>query len=289
MKVHRADDNYMTERQWALKGYLKKDNVTGVLMWTNRNCQKSAVYLTSDEVRLADDEEIIRYFKPEKDRKAIQARQKKEHERNYISELEEKTFELKEKVSELEKKLYKAEQKISLLKCSPSEILIVDTETTGRSYFDELLQVSIIDMNKEIRYNSYIRPSLRTSWESAEQVNHISPDMVKNAPSITNEIPKINAVLSSAKVLVGYNISFDLSFLTKSGVRYSFNTKIYDVMKEFAEIYGDWSEHFSEHKRQKLSACAEYYGYDWSNGKAHNSLSDCYATLHCFEKMLNEE
>lgn len=36
-----------------------------------------------------------------------------------------------------------------------------------------------------------------------------------------------------------------------------------------------------------LTKCAEYYGFDWNSiqENAHDSLGDCYATLHCYIKM----
>ena len=53
-------------------------------------------------------------------------------------------------------------------------------------------------------------------------------------------------------------------------------------MHEFAPIYGEWSEKRQDFKLQKLTTCANFYGYDF---EVHNSLSDAHATLHCFEQM----
>lgn len=36
---------------------------------------------------------------------------------------------------------------------------------------------------------------------------------------------------------------------------------------------------------KKLSVCADFYGYDWGQDKAHDSLSDCRATLYCYHKI----
>lgn len=35
----------------------------------------------------------------------------------------------------------------------------------------------------------------------------------------------------------------------------------------------------------KLTTCANYYGYDWGEDNAHNSLSDCRATLFCYQQI----
>lgn len=61
----------------------------------------------------------------------------------------------------------------------------------------------------------------------------------------------------------------------------------FDVMKEFAPIYGEWSEYHGDYKYKSLSVCAGYYGYEWE-GKAHDSLEDCKATLYCYKKMIGK-
>lgn len=77
---------------------------------------------------------------------------------------------------------------------------------------------------------------------------------------------------------------FDLSFLSAVCINNT-NAKIVDVMQDFAEVYGEWNEKYNCYKWQKLITCADYYGYDWSDDKAHNSLSDCRATLFCYQQL----
>lgn len=67
------------------------------------------------------------------------------------------------------------------------------------------------------------------------------------------------------------------------------NIALYDYKENFvADIYGEWSDKYGCNKWQKLTKCAEYYGYDWENDTAHDSLADCRATLYCYQKMLKE-
>lgn len=64
-----------------------------------------------------------------------------------------------------------------------NKILCFDLETTGLSFVkDEILQISIIDGLENVLLNTYIKPLHRKTWKQAEAINHISPDMVKNAP-----------------------------------------------------------------------------------------------------------
>lgn len=50
-----------------------------------------------------------------------------------------------------------------------------------------------------------------------------------------------------------------------------------------------WSDKYGCNKWQKLTKCAEYYGYDWENDTAHDSLADCRATLYCYKKMKEQK
>lgn len=138
-------------------------------------------------------------------------------------------------------------------------------------------------------YDSYIKPTKVTSWPEAEKVNHITPETVKIAPRIQDELPKIDAILRNAKKIIGYNTSFDLSFLTAAGATIPENIEIVDVMEDFAQIYGEYSETYGGNKWQNLSTCASYYGYDWPDNAQHNSVEDCRATLYCYQKMQEEE
>lgn len=144
--------------------------------------------------------------------------------------------------------------------------------------------MSIIDSQGNTLFNSYIKPLFTENWDGAMAVNHITPEMVANAPNIIEVKQEINKIINSANVIVGYNTDFDLSFLSAVGIENS-NAIIVDVMILFAEIYGEWSEIHNDYKCQKLTKCATYYGYDWENDTAHDSLADCRATLYCYNKI----
>lgn len=148
--------------------------------------------------------------------------------------------------------------------------------------------MSIIDSQGNTLFNSYIKPLYTDNWNKAMAVNHITPETVATAPNILEVKQEISRIINSAHTIIGYNVDFDLSFLSAVGIENSKATVI-DVMQDFADIYGEWSEQYGCHKWQKLTKCAEYYGYDWGTDIAHDSLADCKATLYCYQKMLQEE
>lgn len=159
--------------------------------------------------------------------------------------------------------------------------IIVDTETTGLhpEIDDDLLQVSIIDDQGLTLFDSLIRPHLLTSWDDAMAINHITPEMVQDAPEIVDVRRQIQDIFDHADMIIGYNTPFDLEFLRCCGnIRPLIDTQIIDVMQDFM--------HYMVHDRWfKLTAAADYFDFDWKAAPAHNSLGDCLATLHVYKNL----
>lgn len=165
-----------------------------------------------------------------------------------------------------------------------NKYIVLDTETTGlNATEDELLQVSIIDNEGTVLFDSYIRPTQHTEWAEAERVNHITPEMVADAPTIAEVMPEINDILKRYDKIVGYNVRFDADFLKNNGAEFADNTNFVDSMKIFSLYFS------ADNKRCKLTEAADYFCYDWSeHEEAHNSLGDCYATLYVYKKLTTD-
>ena len=266
--------NHKTARQWALQGFLPNNMAQGIELWTNRFCSHHYTYYSIDEVTKATDKQLESFFKPERERKNRKAREERQRLREKrLAKIERQEY-VKRSIPEIENKV-------------KHKGIVIDTETTGLNpKKDELLQVSIIDIDGNVLFNSYFKPKA-TSWTSAERVNGISPEMVENAPKISEKIKEINEIVYNSETIIGYNTDFDLSFLYYNGLILSENTKFIDVMTRFAEIYGEWSDYFGDYKWQKLITAADYYNYDWNSHleNAHNSLADCYATLYIYQQI----
>ena len=165
---------------------------------------------------------------------------------------------------------------------------VIDTETTGfDNEIDEILQLSIIDADENVVFDGFFKPIHNKRWDEAMAVNQITPEMVENAPAIADRIAQLNEIFAKAEKIIGYNTGFDLGFIKAAGISIPDNAEIVDVMPAFAEIYGEWNDYHGSYRWQSLSTASRYYKYDWDShkGQAHNSLSDCYATLYVYSKM----
>ena len=282
--------DYKTEYQWNKSGFAVKTDEKPIELWTNAYCQSSCLYYSPEQVRNMTDVEISDFKKSEALKRKIARDKLKEKKRLRVlkeEEIAKKEKEIANRYKRLNSKLEEIEKIISQKdKIEPyRDSIVVDVETTGfEAGKDELLQVSIIDSQGNVLYDSYLKPEVNISWFDAEKINGIIPNMVANAPDIVTEIPKIHEIISSANSIIGYCFDFDYDFLQAYGIKFDYD-KIFDVAKEFAIIYGEWDEYHQDYRFKKLVECASYYKYDWSKSKAHNSLSDCYATLHCYKSI----
>lgn len=293
-----------TELQWAKKGYFPNDDEGGLLLWTNRNHREKKRYFSQSQVHPGTPEELERYAAAgmkrmeEKHRLVVQGlkaqidrlERQSEKSREYIGQQE----------AEANRKLDSLIQAYRGLLCKqanekwicdmdlPARI-VLDTETTGLDPSrDELLQISVLDADTgETVLNTYVRPIWTFRWVTAQHINGISPEMVADAPTMEELLPKLRGIFAAAREVIGYNTSFDLDFLGQYGI--STCASIVDVMEEFAAIYGEWSDYRGDHTWQSLTTCAAYYGYDWGEDKAHDSLVDCTATLFCYKRIQAEQ
>ena len=169
-----------------------------------------------------------------------------------------------------------------------SDIIVIDTETTGLTPYDEILQLSIIDGNGKTLLNELYRPLNHTTWKEAEKVNGISFDMVKDKKFIAEDIDRIVSIISKAKKIVGYNVAFDLNMLMN-------NLSIFTSVQkcEIFDVYRNYKYLASENKlpilaKHTLKNVSEFFGYKVPAGeKLHDALTDVKATLHSYKEILN--
>lgn len=162
-----------------------------------------------------------------------------------------------------------------------SDVAVFDTETTGTNPWagDELLSISIVDGHGRDLFTSYVRPTRHRSWPDAQRVNGISPRMVRDAPTANEIADDVRKLLAGNVLVVGYNVEFDIGFLTNQGVLSREPMSRFDVMREYADVVlkgGSWV---------KLSELSRRYGYRF---RAHDAAEDARATAFCFRSLLTD-
>lgn len=282
----KADKDFRTYNQWVKLGYLPLPEFPGTLMYTNGFKVRRLLYWAANEVRPGTPEEMEeihnkqREKRKEQQRQAYQKRKEKEKaEQEYMQRVNDIELAYKRKAYLLEEAA-----QLPIIPChNPCKIVVFDLETTGLDPDeDEILQIAIIDGDGNTLINTLVKPYLHTDWCDAEMIHGISPAMVADMPQLHELIPVIKGIFESADLVVSYNgAHFDAAFLAAIGIDISHITH-FDVMHEFAPVYGVWDENRGSYRWQSLTTCANYYGYSLS---AHDALEDCKATLHCYKEL----
>lgn len=160
-----------------------------------------------------------------------------------------------------------------------------DLETTGLTQWDDVLQLTAInDRNEAV--NEYFNGRRQKKWKKAEEVNHISPEMVKDKPSFYERRDEFKALFKKYPVVIGYNVSFDVK-----GVYYGIYHHI-EYYSAIIDVFHLWKEYKKKHnietENNKLTTVAAYFGYDFSD-VAHDSYEDVYATIYVFSKIIEDD
>ena len=139
------------------------------------------------------------------------------------------------------------------------ETVYLDTETTGVSDDDEMVELTIIDDDGKPLIDTLIKPKYHTSWPGAQRVHGISPIDVRHAPTQKQITDKIRDAVRDTRVVI-YNAPYDSQYLPELEEA----AEIRCAMREFA----DWNKS----KWLKLVNATKIVGYEWEG--AHRALAD---------------
>lgn len=157
--------------------------------------------------------------------------------------------------------------------------VILDTETTGLTDNDEIIQLAITDLNGDSLVSELIKPAKKKSInKKALEVHGIKMSMLKDAPTF-NEIAKPLKKALKGKIVIAYNSDFDARMYSQShkfggGYKpWGMPKKWQCAMLQYSRFFGEWNEYQNNYKWQKLT------------GGDHSALGDCLATLEVIKTM----
>ena len=151
------------------------------------------------------------------------------------------------------------------------DFVVIDVETTGLSPKDsEIIQLSAVRYRdgREIEsFASYIHPSVHIPSRITE-ITGIRDSTVRNAPSFASIQKKYFDFIEKSPVVTGYNVSFDLRFLSAaSGIPLSSKWLYFDTL-EYVRLCDPGLPEY------KLGSVCAHIGY---RTNFHDALNDCRA------------
>lgn len=152
--------------------------------------------------------------------------------------------------------------------------IVLDTETTGLNYKDEIIDIAIVSRYGAVIFDSLIKPTCDIS-EGAAKIHGITKDLVKDAPTFPQIYSDLVSALENKKVII-YNKNFDTNKIEDMCELYELPEINYEAecaMQQYAKYYGEWSEYWENFKWQKLE------------GGNHRARGDALATFNLLKKM----
>ena len=135
------------------------------------------------------------------------------------------------------------------------DLVYLDTETTGLATTDEIIEVAVIDSIGQELFNQFVKPTQQIP-SSATAINGIINEMVKSALPWPIVWQSLKPLLYN-KVIASYNDEFDIRMMAQSHKHYGLNwnerLKTFDIMKCYAQFYGEWNPNRQSYKYFKLA------------------------------------
>jgi DNA polymerase-3 subunit epsilon len=160
-----------------------------------------------------------------------------------------------------------------LLEQSP---VFLDTETTGLDRSAEIVEISIVDSDGNVLFESFIRPSVPIP-AAVTRIHHITDKMVEKAPTWPAVWPLVRTHLAS-RVIAIYNEEYDLRLMQQSHARYRLpwkeNLRTACIMKLYAQFKGDWDPLRRSYRYQNLANAGKQCGLSLTN--THRSTDDTF-------------
>ena len=161
-----------------------------------------------------------------------------------------------------------------------NNIAVIDVETTGLSPWrnDRILEIAVVvispdgEIHKE--YETLVNPNRDLG---PTRIHGISAEHVLSAPIFADIAGDVLAILSSASVIAGHNVSFDKNFIVKEYER--IGVKIPEIpLLCTCRLFG----------RNSLEACCDELGITF-DGTPHRALIDARATARLVSHLYAED
>lgn len=156
--------------------------------------------------------------------------------------------------------------------------LYIDTETTGLNRTDEVIEISIVDYEGTVLFNSLVKPT-QPIRQDAQFIHGIDNKMVATAPAWPILWPKIREIFYG-RTIAAYNAPFDLKMIQQTHARYRLpwreNLNMFDVLLIYSDYRGEWNAARGSMRYFKLEEAGQFFNIPLPN--AHRSAADALLT-----------
>ena len=160
-----------------------------------------------------------------------------------------------------------------------AKYILFDTETTGASQEDRIIQIGgmIVSSKTQIEVFDELCSTVLPIKIEAMEVHNITPDLIENKPPFieTKFYNKLQELNNSSNYLIAHNINFDLQMLIKEGFENQYT--LVDTLRCAKHLYPE----LPYHRLQYIRYALELYRNEQEESKnlnitikAHDAIGD---------------
>ena len=165
------------------------------------------------------------------------------------------------------------------------DVLILDTETTGRGQQAEIIEIAMIDTTGNERYRSLCKPE-RPIPITAMRVHKITDRMVAAAKTWVDIHETVEKLFEQAESVLAWNADFDERMLRQTAERYGLEWKnkykLHDLLHDYRKLRSDRLGY-------SLQEACDHEGVPRDESEAHRALADCYSALEVMQAYVKNE
>jgi DNA polymerase-3 subunit epsilon len=152
--------------------------------------------------------------------------------------------------------------------------VFLDTETTGLDKFAEIVDISIVDTDGSVLFESLVRPT-KPIPADVTRIHHITDAMVSKAPTWPVIWPEVRSCLVG-RVLAIYNQEFDVRMMKQTHMVYRLPwremLKTQCIMQLYARFRGEWDPRHMSYRLFSLDAAGKQSNITLPN--SHRATAD---------------
>jgi len=157
--------------------------------------------------------------------------------------------------------------------------LFLDTETTGLSFADRIVEIAVVNAAGECVYRHLVNPGIPIPAE-ATAIHGITDEMVKDKPTFDMILQELYDGLLGSTVVI-YNAAYDTRMIRQSIESAGVAETIHPVccaMKLFAQFQGEWDSRHGQYKWHSLEKAMRLMGQAWPISEMpHRAAADAKA------------
>lgn len=139
----------------------------------------------------------------------------------------------------------------------------LDTETTGLGDDDKIVEISIVDNDGVVLFDTLVNPEMPIP-DQASSIHGITDEMVKDAPRFVELAERIWGIVDDRQVII-YNAKYDTKMIAQSGAPF-LATKLAKesecAMNAYAVFNGEWNDYHGNYRWVRLSDAAQMSGVE---------------------------